>query len=58
MARKGRPSRQRKGGPGKFKSEEQRRMMWARFPAAARKWSKYAKTRRSDWIARRRRKRG
>lgn len=43
------PSRQRKHRGGKFKSESQRRMMWARFPRAAKKWSHNRKTNRSDW---------
>jgi hypothetical protein len=54
-------SRQRKHGGGKFKSERQRRFMWARVPAAARKWAHNRKTRRSNWrgasISRARRRR-
>lgn len=42
-------SRQRKYGGGKFKSERQRRFMWAQVPRAARKWAHNRKTRRSDW---------
>lgn len=34
-----RRSRQRKHGGGKFKSERQRRWMWATNPAAARAWA-------------------
>jgi len=47
------PSRQRKGGKGKFKSERQRRYMWAVVPSAARKWAHYKKTRKKDWVKRR-----
>lgn len=51
MARR---SRQRKYGGGKFKSERQRRAMWANAPAAARKWAHNRKTRKSDWRGMRR----
>jgi hypothetical protein len=43
------PSRQRKYGGGKFKSERQRRAMWANAPKAAKKWAHNQKTRKSDW---------
>lgn len=42
-------SRQKAHGGGKFKSENQRRAMWARAPAAARKWAHNVKTRAADW---------
>lgn len=42
-------SRQRKHGGGKFKSERQRRFMWAVVPKAAKKWAHNRKTRKSDW---------
>lgn len=44
------PSRQRKYGGGKFKSEEQRRFMWASVPRAAKKWAHGRKTRATDWL--------
>lgn len=44
------PSRQRKHGGGKFKSEEQRRFMWAVVPRAAKKWAHRKKTRKGDWV--------
>lgn len=47
------PSRQRKHGGGKFKSEEQRRFMWANVPRAAKKWAHGVKTRASDWAGKR-----
>lgn len=34
---------------GKFKSERQRRFMWAVVPAAAKKWAHNMKTNKSDW---------
>lgn len=34
---------------GKFKSERQRRAMWANAPKAARKWAHNLKTAKSDW---------
>jgi hypothetical protein len=43
------PSRQRKHGGGKFKSERQRRFMWANVKSAAKKWAHNKKTRKSDW---------
>lgn len=43
------PSRQRKHGGGKFKSERQRRYMWAAVPRAAKKWAHNRKTKSSDW---------
>lgn len=43
-------SRQRKYGGGKFKSERQRKFMWAVVPRAAKKWAHERKTRKSDWI--------
>ena len=46
MARR---SRQRKHGGGKFKSERQRRYMWAVAPRAAKKWAHNRKTRKTDW---------
>jgi hypothetical protein len=55
MARR---SRQRKHGGGKFKSERQRRLMWARYPRAAKKWAHNRRTRKSDWVAGRPRRRG
>jgi hypothetical protein len=42
-------SKQKKHGGGKFKSERQRRFMWARKPKAAKKWAHNRKTRKSDW---------
>jgi hypothetical protein len=45
------PSRQRKFGGGKFRSESQRKMMWARFPRAAKDWAHNRKTSKSDWVA-------
>lgn len=42
-------SRQRKHGGGKFKSERQRRWMWANHKSAAKKWAHNRKTRKSDW---------
>lgn len=46
------PSRQRKHGGGKFKSERQRRFMFANFGSAAKKWAHNRKTRPSDWRGR------
>jgi len=43
------PSRQRVHGGGKFKSERQRRFMWAVVPKAAKKWAHNLKTRKGDW---------
>lgn len=45
-------SRQRKHGGGKFKSERQRRFMWATSPRAAKKWAHNRKTRKTDWAKR------
>lgn len=42
-------SRQRRHGGGKFKSERQRRYMWATVPRAAKKWAHNRKTRKADW---------
>ena len=42
-------SRQKRYGGGKFKSERQRRFMWAQAPRAARKWAHGSTTRKSDW---------
>ena len=42
-------SRQRAHGGGKFKSEAQRRYLWATRPAVAKKWAHNRKTRKSDW---------
>lgn len=44
-----RRSRQRKHGGGKFKSERQRRFMWAVVPRAAKKWAHNRDTGKSDW---------
>lgn len=46
-------SRQRAHGGGKFKSERQRRYMWAVVPSAARKWAHNLPTTKSDWARRR-----
>ncbi len=46
------PSRQRKHHGGKFKSERQRRFMWASVPGAAKKWAHNRRTRATDWITR------
>ena len=46
-------SRQRKHGGGKFKSERQRRFMWANFPGAAKKWAHNRKTNKANWVPRR-----
>jgi hypothetical protein len=43
------PSRQKKHGGGKFKSERQRRFLWATRPKAAKKWADNLSTRKSDW---------
>lgn len=51
-------SRQRKHGGGKFKSERQRRFMWAVVPKAAKKWAHNRRTRKSDWRGARVRVRG
>lgn len=42
-------SRQRKHGGGKFKSEKQRKFIWAVAPKAAKKWAHGRKTRKGDW---------
>ncbi len=42
-------SRQKKHGGGKFKSERQRRFMWAVMPRAAKKWAHNRTTNKSDW---------
>lgn len=42
-------SRQRKHGGGKFKSEDQRRFMWANALPAAKKWAHNRRTKASDW---------
>lgn len=34
---------------GKFKSERQRRFMWATVPSAAKKWAHGKDTTKSDW---------
>lgn len=47
------PSRQRKYGGGKFKSERQRRYMWAVVPAAAKKWAHNRNTTKANWARRR-----
>jgi len=52
------PSRQRAHGGGKFKSERQRRFMWAVVPAAAKKWAHNLKTNKRDWGGARRNVRG
>ena len=46
-------SRQRKYGGGKFKSERQRRYMWAVVPSAAKKWAHNRNTSKRDWGRRR-----
>lgn len=43
------PSRQRKHGGGKFKSERQRRFMWAQVPTAAKKWAHNRRTTKANW---------
>jgi hypothetical protein len=43
------PSRQKKFGGGRFKSEKQRRFMWANAKSAAKKWAHNRTTRKSDW---------
>jgi hypothetical protein len=48
--RSGGRSAQKKHHGGKFHSERQRRMMWARFPRAAKKWAHNLKTRKTDWV--------
>lgn len=45
-------SRQKKHGGGKFKSERQRKYMWAAAPKAAKKWAHNRTTRKSDWSGR------
>lgn len=47
------PSRQKKHGGGKFKSERQRKFLWAVYPKAAKKWAHRKKTRKGDWGAHR-----
>jgi hypothetical protein len=42
-------SRQRVHGGGKFKSERQRRAMWANAPLAAKAWAHNRRTSRSMW---------
>lgn len=42
-------SRQRAHGGGKFKSERQRRFLWAVHPKAAKKWAHNLNTKKSDW---------
>jgi hypothetical protein len=42
-------SRQRAHGGGKFKSERQRRFMWATVPSAAKKWAHNLTTTKGDW---------
>jgi hypothetical protein len=42
-------SKQRVYGGGKFKSERQRRFMWANAKRAAKKWAHNKRTRKSDW---------
>ncbi len=49
-------SRQRKHGGGKFKSEKQRRWMWANVRGAAKKWAHNKKTSKGDWRKSRRRR--
>lgn len=51
-------SRQRKHGGGKFKSERQRRFMWANVKSAAKKWAHNRDTRKGDWAGARRSARG
>jgi hypothetical protein len=43
------PSRQKKHGGGKFKSERQRKAMWANAPAAAKKWAHNLRTTKGNW---------
>jgi hypothetical protein len=43
-------SKQRVHGGGKFKSERQRRYLWATRPGAARKWAHNRKTGKRDWV--------
>lgn len=43
-------SRQRAHGGGKFKSERQRRFLWATRPAVAKKWAHNRKTGKRDWV--------
>jgi hypothetical protein len=43
------PSRQRKYGGGRFKSERQRKFMWASVPKAAKKWAHNRTTKKTDW---------
>jgi hypothetical protein len=51
-------SRQRKYGGGKFKSEDQRRFMWAQVPKAAKKWAHRMKTSKPDWFGAKRSRAG
>lgn len=44
-----RRSKQKKHGGGKFKSERQRKFLWAVAPKAAKKWAHNRKTRKPDW---------
>ncbi len=55
VAKPGR-SRQKKHGGGKFKSEKQRRYLWAVAPKAAKKWAHNKKTRKGDWRKKRRKR--
>jgi hypothetical protein len=48
------PSRQRKYGGGKFKSERQRRAMWANAPRAAKAWAHNRRTTKGMWTGMRR----
>jgi hypothetical protein len=45
-------SRQHKHGGGKFKSERQRRWMWANVKSAAKKWAHNQHTAKPDWAGR------
>ena len=56
--RSGGRSAQKKHHGGKFKSERQRRAMWANAPRAAKKWAHNRKTRKSDWIGMKRKRPG
>lgn len=52
------PSRQRKHGGGKFKSESQRGWMWANVKSAAKKWAHNRSTSPKDWAGAKKARRG
>jgi hypothetical protein len=57
MPRRAGRSRQKKYGGGKFRSERQRRAIWANAPGAAKAWAHNRSAKRKNWSGMRRSRR-